>query len=395
MWNYIEWGGAQVLFFGLMKEARKYGDVIAVLPKESNNQLLNFLNKLGVECDFVSGFTDSKPANSIKRKFERHWNKAKSEYAFVRHLYKLDLSKSIVHAELAPWQSFLALLFLTFRTNVFVTMHNSLYTEQKWRFIIWGVKFRLLLMSKNFHLFTANKNTKESLKKLVSKKSHEKIEVIYANIDPDEIERALEAKLNRNELCERYNLPKNKFYVFCVGQFIDRKGRWVFLKAARKLSEIYDDIAFVWISNYKPDEDDLARVKSFGLEDKFTLIISDQIGSEHIDLFILMRLADIFVLPSFYEGLPISIIEALALGIPTVSTDINAIPEALINNETGLLIEPGNVPELVETVIKLKEDDRLRDKISGNGQKHAFKNFNEKEVAKIALDKYIRAFNNR
>ena len=69
---------------------------------------------------------------------------------------------------------------------------------------------------------------------------------------------------------------------------------------------------------------------------------SDQIGTEHVDLFKLLRLADVFALPSYVEGLPISIIEAMALGIPTISTNINAIPEAIKHLETGILIEAGN-----------------------------------------------------
>ncbi len=126
--------------------------------------------------------------------------------------------------------------------------------------------------------------------------------------------------------------------------------------------------------------------------ENFRLITSDQIGTEHIDLFKLMRLADLFALPSYLEGLPISIIEAMALGIPTISTNINAIPEAVKHLETGWLIEPGNSDLLVEAVQTLKDDECLRNKLSRNGQRFVLENFNEDVVAKIALESYLDAF---
>jgi len=392
VWNYLEWGGAQVLFFGLMKEAKKFGEVLAIMPSGSNEQLLKFLDNLKVKYEFVNAHTDGKSAFTLGRKLARHWNKLRSEYIFIRFLSKLDLKSGIVHTEFAPWQSFLVLWLLSKKTQVFFTMHNSLPPVPGWRYLQWQIKFRLLARLKNFHIFTANKNTKESLRRLVPPDAFDKIKVIYANIDPEEIDEALAAEINRAELCRKYNLPEDKFLVLCVGQFIDRKGRWIFLEAAQKLLEDNKDIAFVWISNSKPSAEELERTESYGLGKNFTLITSDQVGTEHIDLFKLMRLADVFALPSYVEGLPISIIEAMALGIPTISTNINAIPEAVKHLETGWLIEPGNSEALVNAVQTLKDDQNLRSELSKKGREYVLENFNEKVVAKIAVESYLEAF---
>lgn len=384
-----------MLFFGLMKAAQNIGEVFAVIPEGSNEQLLRFLNNLNVEYKFVNSHADAKSALTIKRKLERHWNKLRSEYVYFKYLKSLDLTNSIIHTEFAPWHSFLVLYLLAKQTPVFITMHNSLPPVPKWRFFNWQVKFWLLTQLKNFHIFTANKDTKESLRTLVPQKAFDEIKVIYANVNPQEIDEALNAELNRGKLLEKYNLPQNKFLVFCVGQFIDRKGRWIFLDAAKKLLENNDDMAFVWISNSKPNTDEIKRAESYNLGGNFRLLTSDQIGAEHIDLFKLMRLADLFALPSYVEGLPISIIEALALGIPTISTNINAIPEAVKHLETGWLIEPGNSEMLVNAIQTLKNDVNLRKKLSNNGQKFALENFNENVVAKIALESYLDAFRSK
>jgi glycosyltransferase involved in cell wall biosynthesis len=391
VWNYLEWGGAQVYFFGLMKKAAEVGEVSAFLPSGSHKQLLEFLKHLKVPCKFFNGHTDLKPASTLTRKIQRHWNKLFSEYILIKFLRKLNFENSVTHIELAPWQSFLAIRWLCQRSQVFITVHNSVLPIPKLRYLLWKIKFRLLSRHKNFHLFTANQDAKESLKTLVSKEYFDKITVTSANINPSEINEALNSEINRTELKSRYNLPSDKFLVFCVGQFIDRKGRWIFLEAARKLQEKNRDIAFVWISNSKPDEEDLQKAKKFELGENFIFITSDQIGKEHIDLFKLLRLADIFTLPSFLEGLPISLLEAMALGIPSVSTAVNGIPEAIKHLETGYLIKAGSADELASAVQELKGDKILRENLSKSGRRFVLENFNENTVAKIALERYLDA----
>lgn len=393
IWDYLEWGGAQVLFFGIMKEAKNLGEVLVILPEGSSSQLLKFLDNLGVSYKFFDAHSDMKTAATLKRKLERHYRKIRSEIILLNYLKNLDFKNSIIHTELAPWQSLFTLWRLTLKTEVFFTMHNSLSPSTTgWRFKLWQAKFRLLTRSKNFHLFTANNDTKESLRPFVTSEFFETIKVIYANINPDEINDALDSEINRSKMCERYKIPADKFKVFCVGQFIDRKGRWIFLEAARKSIEKNNDIVFVWISNYGASKEDLDKAASYGLGENFIFLTSEQVGGEHIDLFKLLRLADVFALPSFAEGLPISIIEAMALGIPTISTRINAIPEAIKHLETGWLIEPGDSESLKNAIRELKNDPKLREKLSKQGREYVLSKFDEKTVAKIAVESYVEAF---
>lgn len=392
IWNYLEWGGAQVYFFGLMNEMKNYSDVLAIMPSGSNEQLLKFLHNLQIPCEFFDSHTDTKPAPTFARKLQRHWNKIYCEFVMLKYLNKFDFSDSVIHIEIAPWQSLFALLWLCRKAKVFVTVHNSILPIPKHRYFIWLAKFGILARMKNFHIFTANNDARESLKMLVPEDFFQKIKVTHAYINPQEINQALQTKINRNEMCEKYNLPKDKFLVFCVGQFIDRKGRWIFLEAAAKLKQTNDDIAFVWISNSKPSNMDLEKAKSFGLGEDFVFITSEQVGREHKDLFNLLRVADVFSLPSYIEGLPISLLEAMALGIPSVSTDINGIPEAIKHLETGYLIAPGAVKELKNAIQTLKDDSTLRERLSKNGREFILTNFSEEVVAKIAAENYIESF---
>lgn len=391
VWNYLEWGGAQVYFFGLMKKAKKIGEVTAIMPVGSNKQLLGFLDNLQVFYTFFDAHTDLKPAVTVGRKLQRHWNKLKSELILIQSLKKLDFENSVAHIELAPWQSFFALFWLCRKTKVFVTIHNSVLPVPKLRYFLWQIKFRLLAANKNFHLFTANQDAKNSLKRFVPKNFFQQITVTSANINPSEIQEAMNVSIDQNELKRKHKLPENKFLVFCVGQFIDRKGRWVFLEAAQNLIEKNNDIAFVWISNSRPSEKELEKANAFELGGNFIFITSDQIGNEHIDLFKLLRMADIFALPSFLEGLPISLLEAMALGIPSISTDINGIPEAIQHLETGYLIDAGDTDQLTNAIQELKDNRTLREKLSKNGRDFVLENFNEAAVAEIAIEQYLNS----
>lgn len=390
-WDYVQWGGAQIYYLALIKEVKKEFTVKIVLPENSDEQLFEFIRALDVEYETVKTEADSQPANSLKRKLGRHLNKFKSESVLINYLQKFDLENSIVHIEYAPWQSLYSLMKLARKTRVFITAHNSLPNVSPWRKVLWKAKLKTIEKFKNFYFFSSNEDSKNYFRQFFSPEFvEEKISVTYTSVNPLEIDEALAAEFDREELCKKYDIPTDKFIILCVGQFIDRKGRWTFLDAAKMICETNDDVAFVWISNSKPSAEDLQKANDYGLGNDFRLITSDQIGDRK-NLFKMFRIADAYVLASFVEGLPISLLEAMALGIPSISTNINAIPEAVKNLETGILIEAGDDKKLADSILLLKSDEKLREKLSKNGRSWVLKNFDEREVAKIAIAAYKKS----
>lgn len=88
------------------------------------------------------------------------------------------------------------------------------------------------------------------------------------------------------------------------------------------------------------------------------------------------------------EGLPIAILEAMALGLPTISTNLNAIPEAVINEKTGILVETGNAEQLKSAILRLYENNGLRKKLADTGKEFVIDKFDERKMVKIVLDNY-------
>ncbi len=70
--------------------------------------------------------------------------------------------------------------------------------------------------------------------------------------------------------------------------------------------------------------------------------------------------SDIYILPSHHEGMPISILEAMAAGLPIIATRVGGIPDAVKDGETGLLVESGQPGMLAEALRRLKDDVALR-----------------------------------
>lgn len=391
-WNYVEWGGAQIHLLAIIREAIKTYDVKVVLPRDSNKTLLKFISETGASTAFFDDAVLIGDATGFLQKLKRHWLKVKSEYAMLNALKQQGLDHAaLLHVDLAPWQSLYSLIWLSMRLPTFVTIHNSLGRVSVVRKLLWKLKLKIISHFQNFHAFTSNNEARNYFRGLFSKDKFDDIRVTYTSVDPEEIENAISRKKARKEITGEYGIKADGFLVFCVGQFIDRKGRWTFLEAAKKVIESGIDARFVWIANSAPNEDEMRIVAQFGLGENFVLITSDQIGDDHVDLFELLKTADTFALASTREGLPISLLEAMALGVPCISTNINAIPEAIINEETGLLVEPHDSEALAAAIKRLVKDESLRSRLSAAGREKVLREFNDKVVAQIALNAYKEA----
>ena len=392
-WPYIEWGGAQVYLLAIMKQAREEWDVLVVLPNDSPPDILSYLDQLEIPYEFIDGYTDVKAAPTLKRKLERQMRRIKSQVNLWRHLKRYDLQSSILHIELAPWQDWVLLSAFALRgANVFVTMHNFLPRFPAWRVALWKARMQWLSRLPRFHMFTANRDTRNKLRGWVNETFRENVRVTYASVNPPDIDLVLSEKLDKGELRRRFGISETDFVVISVGQFVDRKGRWVLLDAAKKINEVNENISFVWVTPKLPDLADALRVESYQLKDKFRLVLSESIGKSRHDILSFFRMADAFALPSYVEGLPIALLEAMGLGVPSISTNIFAIPEALKHGETGLLVEAGDVEGLASAVLELYRSPELRRRLSVAGRDHVVGNFDERESSRIAIEAYRDCF---
>ena len=100
-------------------------------------------------------------------------------------------------------------------------------------------------------------------------------------------------------------------------------------------------------------------IKEYGIAD-ITIFEGWVSGDKKIEL---LNKSDVYILPSYKEGLPISILEAMSYEMPIISTPVGGIPEIVSNGENGYLVEPGNKEDIYKAIISLLNDSDLRNRM--------------------------------
>lgn len=111
------------------------------------------------------------------------------------------------------------------------------------------------------------------------------------------------------------------------------------------------------------------------------------------DIIKYMSAMDVFVLPSYREGLPISLLEAMALGLACVATDIRGSRELIINDVTGVLVPPKNSLELANALHKLLSSPALRIKLGFSASSYVKGNYSEELLVDRVVDKILSIVN--
>lgn len=163
--------------------------------------------------------------------------------------------------------------------------------------------------------------------------------------DPDE----------RSRRRRTFDIPEHAFVIGVVGNFTPKKDHASLLEALAGAGPIAE--AHLVLVGLGPLEADLrSRCDALGIADRVTFL-----GSRD-DVFEILPLFDLFCLSSVFEGFPISLVEAMATGLPCVATRVGGIPEILIDEQNGLLVQPGAPDQLRAAINRLIDDPELADR---------------------------------
>ncbi|WP_020168538.1 MULTISPECIES: glycosyltransferase family 4 protein [Methylotenera] len=132
----------------------------------------------------------------------------------------------------------------------------------------------------------------------------------------------------------------------CVGRLCEQKGQLILVEAAKKLADANVDFELVLAGDGEMRQQIKALIAQYALQNRIT--ITGWISSEAVRQYILD--SQVLVLPSFAEGLPVVIMEAMSLKRPVISTYIAGIPELIKHAENGWLCVAGDVDDLTQTM---------------------------------------------
>lgn len=166
-----------------------------------------------------------------------------------------------------------------------------------------------------------------------------------------------------------------------IGRMTAEKGHLDLISALAALRELPWSCLLIG-----PDEGLEAEVRRrllrAGLDSRVRIL------GQRLDVDRLLAISDIYVLPSYREGVPRSVIEAQAMGLPAVVTNIRGCREVVQHGETGLLVEPGNPAQLARALGQLLQDAELRNRMGTAARLRAQALFDEQHVFKRILQSY-------
>ncbi len=183
-------------------------------------------------------------------------------------------------------------------------------------------------------------------------------------------------------------IEETDMVITMIGRVNREKGYEVLVEALQQVRDLPWHALFIG-----PDEGFLSSVKhqidSYGLQGRI------QILGQRSDITDLLAATDIYVLPSYREGLPRSLLEAQAMTLPCVATDIRGCREVIKENVTGFLVGPGDSVALEKVLRKLLLDPELRHRMGQEGRRRMLRYFNEAEVARKVMTVYEKALRER
>ena len=158
-----------------------------------------------------------------------------------------------------------------------------------------------------------------------------------------------------------------------------------FLTLIRALTALPDVPFEVLIVGDGPDREDLeTEIRGLGLESRVRL------AGERSDVAELLAGSDVFVLSSRSEGLPVSVLEAMAAELPVVASDVGGVSELVVDGETGMLVPPDNETALAAALGRLVENRELRKTLGAAGRARAGELFDLDAFRRAHVELYDR-----
>ena len=197
---------------------------------------------------------------------------------------------------------------------------------------------------------------------------------------PNGVNEILFKKVKPNNLKKKYKI-KGKLVLF-FGRLNITKGPDKFVLAAEEILKERKDIYFMIIG---PDEGMKKRVEEL-IRNNRKIILKGPIRDKR-KIAEMYQAADVYVLPSFREGLPLTLFEAMASGLPIVASPVNGIPYEMKDNINGYFVEYGDIKGLKEKILKILDNKAISKRFSRNNKEKA-KNYSWNKISKRYLKVY-------
>ena len=216
----------------------------------------------------------------------------------------------------------------------------------------------------------------------------EKYKVVYSGMD-------LEPYLNSNEVTnsetrKELNIPENAKVIGAVARLFPLKGYEYFIPVAAKIAEKYPDIKFLIVGNGIMKEQLEKEIAELGLTNNF--VFTGLVPPSTIYKY--TSVMDILIHLSLREGLPRTVVQALASAKPAIGYDLDGTPEVIRDGITGYINKPKSVDEVAENAIRLLDNPELAKEMGSKGRELVKEQFCWRKMADILEEEYLLGIRN-
>jgi colanic acid/amylovoran biosynthesis glycosyltransferase len=180
---------------------------------------------------------------------------------------------------------------------------------------------------------------------------------------------------------------REAFEILCVGRLTPAKGQHMLIDAIDRLTQLGRRVRLHLVGN-GPNYDSL-RAHADRLAHSESVVFEGAVNQDRIRS--IYAIADVFCLPSFAEGLPVVLMEAMSMQIPCVSTTIAGIPELIRDGIDGLLVPASDLDALVGAIATLMDDEELRNRLAKSGRTRILEHYqlapNVEKLASIFVER--------
>lgn len=340
-------GGAEVLVTKMAILARINGHEVKILVfKHFDNHLIQELSDAGVEIVIAPYDNYYTPLNVL---------------FLIKYLRKYSVD--IVHAHLTPAQLWISFASLVLKKSlILITSEHSTFNRRRKFFfkpLDWFIYARFV------KIISISKETETELLKWLP--SLQKKSVIINNgIDINEF-----STININK-----KLSNKMLSVLCIGRLEEQKNQTVLIRAVALVNNV--ELFLVGDGNLR---EKLQRLTA-------DLNITDRVHflGNRADVAELIKMSDIYVQPSLWEGFGIATLEAMASGLPIIASNVTGLRDVVA--DAGLLVASDDVQQLANAIKRLANDEQLRSELSSRGIERA-KRFSLMET----FNKHLQLYN--
>jgi L-malate glycosyltransferase len=212
----------------------------------------------------------------------------------------------------------------------------------------------------------------------------DKVLVIYNGVPLPQAE-AAKASEGWKEVRTELDIPLGALVIGNMANLRPTKGQTYLLQAFQTVLRSSTGPVYLVITGQGPEEENLQKmIKELGLEQRACIYKTSR------DRFEVIRSFDIFVLSSLQEGFSNALVEAMALGLPCVATDVGGNAEAVQHNITGLIVPPKEPDPLAQALLALVEDPERRRIMGQTGEVRAHQEFDLERMVQEHVQAYDR-----